>query len=141
MGQVTRIGDPSNNPRYQTRVQGTNFPSARGSRYGRGRWGGRISPDSSSQKDRIRMRQLESKLRYGTESLSQLLYEDRPLLKPISFVRSKLTPTLFLKEEEIFKPVAEEAGQCTVPLHDRPFHSVDRLIAFRRTRGQACSDR
>lgn len=120
MGQVSRIGDSSNNPRYQsnqTRVQGSNFSSARGSRYGRGRWGGRIGPGSSSQKERIRTRQLESKLRYGTESLSQLLYEDRPLLKPISFVRSKLTPTLFLKEEEIFKPVAEEAGRCTVPLH------------------------
>jgi hypothetical protein len=57
------------------------------------------------------------RLRYGTASLSQLLYEDRPLLKPISFVRSKLNPTLFLKEDEIFKPVAEEAGQCIVSLH------------------------
>ena len=86
------------------------------------------------------MRHMESKLRYGTASLSQLLYEDRPLLKPISFVKSKLTPTLFLKEEEIFKPVAEEAGQCTVSRHDRRFHSVDRLIIPRRTRGQPCSD-
>ena len=63
------------------------------------------------------MRQVESKLRYGTASLSQLLYEDRPLLKPISFVRSKQNPTLFLKEDEIFKPVAEEAGQCIVSPH------------------------
>jgi hypothetical protein len=53
-------------------------------------------------------------MRRGTASLSQLLYEDRPLLRPISFVRSKHSPTLFLKEEEIFKPVAEEAGPYNV---------------------------
>jgi len=137
---VTRIGDSGNSLRYQTPVKGTNFYSPRGSRSGRGRWGGRISPDSSSQKERTRLHRLESKLRYGTASLSQLLYEDRPLLKPILFVKSKLTPTLFLKEEEIFKPVAEETGQYTVSPHNRRFHPVDRLIIPRRTRGQPCSD-
>ena len=45
----------------------------------------------------------------GDASLSQLFYDDRPLLKPITFVPSKL-PSLFLNEEEIFKPMAEEAG-------------------------------
>ena len=46
----------------------------------------------------------------GETSLSQQLYEDRPLLKPIAFVPSK-QPSLFLNEEEIFKPMTEEAGR------------------------------
>jgi hypothetical protein len=56
------------------------------------------------------MHSLESKVHRGETSLSQLFYEDRPLLKPITFVPSKL-PSLFLNEEEIFKPMAEEAGR------------------------------
>jgi hypothetical protein len=49
-------------------------------------------------------------VRCDETSLSQQLYEDRPLLKPIAFVPSKL-PSLFLNEEEIFKPMTEEAGR------------------------------
>jgi hypothetical protein len=45
----------------------------------------------------------------GNASLSQLFYDDRPLLKPITFVPSKF-PSLFLNEDEIFKPMAEEPG-------------------------------
>lgn len=48
--------------------------------------------------------------------LSQQLYEERPLLRPITFVKSKLTPTLFLDEEEIFEPVVEAAGTCLFSL-------------------------
>lgn len=104
--------DSDSNPGHRTPVQGTS--SVRENRYGHGRWGGRISPDSLGLKERAGMHQVESKLRHGKAPLSQLLYEDRPLLKPITFIRSKHTPSLFLKEEEIFKPVAEEAGRCTV---------------------------
>ena len=42
--------------------------------------------------------------------LSSLLYEERPLLRPIVFVRSTLTATLFQEEEEIFEPGVEEIG-------------------------------
>jgi hypothetical protein len=45
----------------------------------------------------------------GGAPLSRRSYEDRPLLKPIKFVPSKL-PSLFLNEDEIFKPMVEEAG-------------------------------
>lgn len=83
-----------------------------GHQRGRGRWGNvGLDVDSLEPKDRLRKRHLESKLRNGNASLSQLLYEDRPFLKPIAFVQSKQTPTLFLREEEILKPVAEEAGE------------------------------
>jgi hypothetical protein len=51
-----------------------------------------------------------SKLRSGNASLSQLLYEDRPFLWFITFLRPKATPNLLLGDEELFKPVAEEAG-------------------------------
>ncbi|KAI9450307.1 hypothetical protein BJY52DRAFT_1227281 [Lactarius psammicola] len=102
--------------RYSTPVQGASPGpgSFRGNGYqrGRGRWG-IAGPDTDllEPKDRWRKRHLESKLRSGNASLSQLLYEDRPFLKPITFVQSQITPTLFLRDEEIFKPVAEEAGE------------------------------
>ncbi|KAI0289926.1 hypothetical protein B0F90DRAFT_1825704, partial [Multifurca ochricompacta] len=86
--------------------------SSRGNRLqrGRGQWVNQLL----GPKDRDRESHFKSKLRYGNASLSQLLYQDRPLLKPITFVRSKATPTLFLEEEEIFKPVAEESGEQEV---------------------------
>ncbi|KAH8996442.1 hypothetical protein EDB86DRAFT_2829114 [Lactarius hatsudake] len=99
--------------RYSTPVQGFSPGpgSSRGNGYqrGRGRWD--VAGLDVEPKDRLRKRHLESKLRSGNASLSQLLYEDRPFLKPITFVRSQVTPTLFLRDEEIFKPVAEEAGE------------------------------
>jgi hypothetical protein len=76
-------------------------------------WDGHTAPDLLGLKEDGRKRRLGPKLRHGDASLSQCLYEDRPLLKPVSFVRSRYAPTLFLKEEEIFQPVAEEAGQRT----------------------------
>ena len=103
------------NSRQSTPVQGASprRGSSRGNGYqrGRGQWG-IAGPDLDLFEPRnvLRKRHLESKLRGGKASLSQLLYEDRPFLKPITFVPSKLTPTLFLRDEEIFKPVAEEAG-------------------------------
>jgi len=53
-------------------------------------------------------------VRRGEVSLSQQLYEDQPFFKPIAFVPSRL-PSLFLNEDEIFKPMTEEAGQNGVP--------------------------
>ncbi|KAF9497928.1 hypothetical protein BDN71DRAFT_1443998 [Pleurotus eryngii] len=42
--------------------------------------------------------------------LSKLLFQERPLLRPIKFVKSVNTPTLFQDEEEVFKPGVESAG-------------------------------
>ncbi|KAH9060568.1 hypothetical protein EDB87DRAFT_1831373 [Lactarius vividus] len=52
---------------------------------------------------------------------TKLLYEDRPFLKPITSVRSQQTPTLFLRDEEIFKPVAEEAEASHAPTAERVY--------------------
>lgn len=61
-------------------------------------------------------RNLKSKL-HGGASLSKLLYEDRPLLRPIMFVPSLATPKLFQDEEELLQPLAEEAGELHVISH------------------------
>ena len=42
--------------------------------------------------------------------LSRLLYEDRPLLRPIVFVPSTLNPILFDQDEDLLKPGVEEVG-------------------------------
>ena len=100
--------------RQSTPVRGANpgRGSSRGNGHqrGRGNWGF-AGPDIDLFEPKgFRKRHFESKIRGGNASLSQLLWEDRPFRKPITFVRSKETPTLFLKDEDIFKPVAEEAG-------------------------------
>lgn len=53
--------------------------------------------------------------------LSKLLYETRPLLRPIIFTRSTATPFLFQYEEELLKPVVEdvETKENPVPTADR----------------------
>lgn len=44
-------------------------------------------------------------------TLSESLYATRPLLRPMTFVRSEHTPFLFMHDqEEILKPVAEDIG-------------------------------
>lgn len=73
--------------------------------YGRGRG----SPGPAYPRGRG-ARNLASKLRAGAP-LSKLLYEDRPLLRPIVFVRSVLTATLFEEEEELLRPLAEDVGK------------------------------
>lgn len=100
------------NSRYQSPVQETTSSRGNGFRYGRNWRVGHISPDPSSS-ERAPRRHPESKVRRGETSLSQQPYDDRPLLKPIAFVPSKL-PSLFLNEEEIFKPMTEEAGRSGV---------------------------
>lgn len=42
--------------------------------------------------------------------LSALLYSERPLLRPIKFVRATLTPFLFQHSEEVLNPVAGITG-------------------------------
>jgi hypothetical protein len=86
------------------------FSRGNGFRHGRGWRGGHISPGSSRPEERAPMRHLDSKVHRGEAPPSRPFYKDRPLLKPIKFVSSKL-PSLFLNEEEIFKPMAEEAGR------------------------------
>ncbi|THH16891.1 hypothetical protein EW146_g3823 [Bondarzewia mesenterica] len=89
----------------------------RGSANPRGRGRGNAGPQDYAKQARW-----ASKLRTATAPLSQLLSEDRPLLRPIIFVRSKCTPTLFMEEEEIFEPVVESAGdenQSHIPTADR----------------------
>ncbi|KAG5350840.1 hypothetical protein C0989_009063, partial [Termitomyces sp. Mn162] len=68
---------------------------------GRGRGGTKLRPDAP---------------------LSALLFQERPLLRPIKFVPSVHTRVLFEEEEEIFQAVVEEIGeeeQSHVPTADR----------------------
>ncbi|KAK0197483.1 hypothetical protein F5146DRAFT_1015527 [Armillaria mellea] len=61
----------------------------------------------------------------GDGPLSQLLYEDRPYLRPIKFVPSVNTRILFQEQEEILKPIVEEVGdeeECHVPTAERVAH-------------------
>lgn len=46
--------------------------------------------------------------------MSKLLYEDRPYLKPVKFVRSVHTATLFENEEDIFQSVVETVGAYAI---------------------------
>lgn len=45
--------------------------------------------------------------------MSKLWYEERPLLRPIKFVRSVETATLFQEAEELLEPTVQHPGQCT----------------------------
>jgi hypothetical protein len=112
-GKLASLDDTNNHSGYQSPVRGTTIYRGNNFRYSTGWLDGHV--DSSSSRERARIHHLDSKLRRGEASLSQLLYEDRPLRKPIVFVQSKFTPTLFLNQEDIFKPVAE-AGLCTSPI-------------------------
>ena len=49
----------------------------------------------------------------STSSLSSLWYEERPLLRPIKFVRSVEAATLFQEAEELLEPTVENPGKCT----------------------------
>jgi hypothetical protein len=118
---VTSLDRLDNTSRDQTSLPRTVFYDGNGFRYGRHRYNKYIGPDSSGERDRggkrAGMGYSRPRLFQEKAPLSQLLFESRPLLKPIKFVRSEHTPTLFLDEEEIFKPVAEEAGRCIVFTH------------------------
>lgn len=53
---------------------------------------------------------LASKLRTGTP-LSKVWYADRPLLRPVEFVRSVQMATLFQQEEEMIQPIVEDPSK------------------------------
>ncbi|KAF9483093.1 hypothetical protein BDN70DRAFT_874140 [Pholiota conissans] len=55
-------------------------------------------------------------------TLSGLLYQERPLLRPIVFVPSVFTKVLFQEEEELIKPIVEDVDdteQSHIPTADR----------------------
>ncbi|GLB44985.1 putative R3H domain containing protein [Lyophyllum shimeji] len=92
------FGDDSS---LRGRGRGVGDQSPRGRGYGRGK--SKLRPDAP---------------------LSGLLYQERPLLRPVKFVPSVYTRTLFQEEEEIFQAVVEEIGdeeQKHVPTADRVF--------------------
>ena len=92
------------------------FNSPRGGRGSRGRGRGDHDENQFSRgggRPHFRGRGLEGKLRHGAP-LAKVLYEDRPYLKPITFVRSVYTATLFQAEEDILKPVDATIGMLNV---------------------------
>ncbi|KAI9457521.1 hypothetical protein F5148DRAFT_346735 [Russula earlei] len=120
VANVTNLNNLEDYLRPQTPARRTIISRGNSFPYGPGWLGGHMCATTSRPKERARMRPLDSKVRNGKASLSQLLYQDRPLLRPIVFVRSEFTPSLFLDEEEIFKPVAE-ADANHVPTAERVF--------------------
>lgn len=103
--------------------RGRDFPVGRGRGRGRGDQhdsGYQSSPGRGRGRGQGRG---GSKLRQDAP-LSSLLYQERPYLRPVVFVRSVYTRTLFQEEEEILQPVVEEVGdgdQSHVPTADRVF--------------------
>ncbi|KII92217.1 hypothetical protein PLICRDRAFT_133640 [Plicaturopsis crispa FD-325 SS-3] len=96
--QVWPDNDSRGSPTPRGRGRGTASPRGRG-------WGDFDSPRGGG-----RGRGGGSKLRPDAP-LSKLLYESRPLLRPIIFVRSEHTRRLFEEEEDILQPGVEEAGE------------------------------
>ncbi|KZT63736.1 hypothetical protein DAEQUDRAFT_770335 [Daedalea quercina L-15889] len=83
--------------------------SPRGRGFFRGRGRGDYN-ETTRGRGRPSRGQLNSRLRAGVP-LSKLLNEDRPLLKPIVFVRSVHTATLFQQEEDILQPLVEPVAE------------------------------
>ncbi|CCL98192.1 uncharacterized protein FIBRA_00186 [Fibroporia radiculosa] len=118
-------------PRGRGRARGRGIPNVftihlRGSESPRGQGRGRgdirnASPRGNSRGGGRGAGYLNSKLRVDAP-LSKLLFEDRPLLKPIVFVRSVHTATLFQSEDDILQPVSESAAdneESHVPTADQ----------------------
>ena len=64
---------------------------------------------SSNVRGRGRGGRFQQRLRPDAP-LTSLLYQERPLLRPIVFVPSTLHPVLFDQVEDLLKPVVEEVG-------------------------------
>ena len=90
---------------------GSGTPGRVDSPGGRGRGRGGDSHDYRYQSPRRRGAAAGrgSKLRHDAP-LSKLLYEERPFLKPIIFVPSVYTRTLFEQEEDLLQPQVEDIG-------------------------------
>ncbi|KDQ27333.1 hypothetical protein PLEOSDRAFT_1076550 [Pleurotus ostreatus PC15] len=87
-GRGGGLGSVTRNPNAGAAIATSGASTPRGRGRGRGR-GGMLRADAP---------------------LSKLLFQERPLLRPIKFVKSVNTPTLFQDEEEVFKPGVESAG-------------------------------
>lgn len=97
-------GNPAFQPTAATSSRGKAFQSrsstpSRGMNGGHGHLGIGLSPQPTRK----------SKLG-SSAPLSSLLYESRPLLRPIVFVKSNLAPVLFQQEEELLQPTIEKIG-------------------------------
>ncbi|KAH9895194.1 hypothetical protein C8Q73DRAFT_645566 [Cubamyces lactineus] len=99
-------------------TRGFAFPS-------RGR--GRGEAADTTQRTYGHGRDLATKLKAGAP-LSKVLYEDRPFLRPVVFVRSVNNPTLFQQEEEIFQPVVEAAVDGDETSHVPTADAVSRIF-------------
>ncbi|KAI0661398.1 hypothetical protein C8Q70DRAFT_1052478 [Cubamyces menziesii] len=101
-------------------TRGYNHPSQN-----RGRGRGEIT--DTTQRTYGHGRDLATKLKAGAP-LSKVLYEDRPFLRPVIFVRSVNNPTLFQQEEEIFQPVVEAAVDGDETSHVPTADAVSRIF-------------
>ncbi|KAJ7213150.1 hypothetical protein GGX14DRAFT_620332 [Mycena pura] len=107
--------------RIGSRGRGLGSP-ARGNESPRGRGRGRGDFNSPRERGRGRGRGRGAAKFRADAPLSELLYGERPLLKPIKFVPSVHHPTLFQEEEELLQPGVEDVGdqeQSHVPTAER----------------------
>ncbi|KZT04134.1 uncharacterized protein LAESUDRAFT_703719 [Laetiporus sulphureus 93-53] len=107
-------------------TRGTDSPRSRGRGRGRG-FSGDTTPYGDQGRSGRSEAYLKSRLRAGVP-LGKLLSEDRPLLKPVVFVRSVHTATLFQEEEDILQPMAEPVAddeKSHVPTADKVSHVFD----------------
>lgn len=123
-GRGSKSNSRSNTPRGRGRGNINHLSSSKdgvnnsfGSLIGRGRGGLGDQPAKRrggiGDSPRGRGRGRGFKLRPDAP-LSALLFQERPLLRPIKFVPSVHTRVLFQEEEEIFQAVAEEVGKSWV---------------------------
>jgi len=107
---------------------GNNTPRGRGERGGRGGYTPKLPPNSS---------------------LSSLWHEERPLLRPIKFIRSVETATLFQEAEELLEPTAQTPGEyrffpdsvTSAEIPNTPFVQIkpQKVTSRRRTKSQGYS--
>ncbi|KAF8321500.1 hypothetical protein F5887DRAFT_927811 [Amanita rubescens] len=97
-------GNSTFQPRASTPSRGNGVFQSRSSTPSRGTGSGYGHPGLGRP-----AQQQQTKSKLGSSApLSSLLYESRPLLRPVFFVKSTLTPFLFQQEEELLKPTMED---------------------------------
>ena len=120
-----RGGTPRSRSGAGTPLRGTDSPrrgasTPRGRGRGRGRgWGRGWGPDDGGDPFSTPRRPnfgvgagAKAKSIVGKNApLSELLFSERPLLRPVKFVRATLTPFLFQHSEEVLKSAADIAGE------------------------------
>ena len=100
------ISEATNASSNRGRGRGSRSRGRGGHQQSRGRYSDSGIGASPNDRDRNRGTQ---KLRPDAP-LTQLLYQARPLLRPIVFVPSVLNPFLFDRDEALLKPGVEEVG-------------------------------